>query len=283
MGEIVSIFRLIRLHNCLMAGIGVWLGGYLADVSGGNINLVLASIAAALVCGAGNAVNDFLDVEADRLNHPGRPLPAGELPLYTSLLIAAVFGLIAVGMAFIVGWEIGAIVILSILLLTAYNLILKRLPFWGNFSISLLGGATFVVGGLLAGPDALIRFPGPLVPAIFAVFFHLCREFIKDMADYEGDKQVQIRTLPMALGNSSIMVLTSVLYSVLILLTLVPVFLQWYRPAYGYIAVFLVDLPLVALLVYLRVARAKRKFSAGGSVLKLLMAFGMFAFLLGKN
>jgi geranylgeranylglycerol-phosphate geranylgeranyltransferase len=259
-----------------MAGIGVWLGGYLADVSSGSIDLVLASIAAALVCGAGNAVNDFLDVEADRFNHPGRPLPAGELPLYTSLLIAAIFGLIAIGMAFIVGWEIGAIVTLSILLLTAYNLILKRLPFWGNFSISLLGG-------LLAGPDALIRFPGPLVPAIFAVFFHLGREFIKDTADYEGDIQVQIRTLPMILGSSSIMVLTSVLYSVLVLLTLLPIFLRWYRPAYGYIAVFFVDLPLVALLFYLWVARTRSKFSRGGSVLKLLMVFGMLAFLVGKN
>ena len=60
-----------------MAGVGVWLGGYLSGLEGGEIRLLLASIAAALVCGAGNALNDYLDIEVDRVNHPGRVLPSG--------------------------------------------------------------------------------------------------------------------------------------------------------------------------------------------------------------
>ena len=72
----LALFRLIRVHNALMAGVGVWLGGFLAGMEGGEWRLILASISATLVCGAGNAFNDFKDIEVDRINHPRRPLPA---------------------------------------------------------------------------------------------------------------------------------------------------------------------------------------------------------------
>lgn len=266
-----------------MAGVGVWLGGYLSDISGGNIKIYLASLAAALVCGAGNALNDYLDIEADRLNHPKRPLPKGELPPYLAILTAMVFSVIAVVMASMVNWKVLTVVILSLFLLAAYNFKLKRLPLWGNIAIALLSGATFIVGGFVPSGGPLPMFPNPGVPAVFAFLFHLGREWVKDIADFEGDKRADFRTLPSVMTHDSVLALTSVLYAILIILTIVPMYYGWFRAAYGYIAILLVDFPLAVLIAYLWLTKDKNRFGKGASCLKILMVCGLLAFLFGKN
>jgi len=266
-----------------MAGVGVWLGGYLANDAEKSVEIFLASLSAALVCGGGNAVNDYLDIESDRLNHPNRPLPKGDLPPYLAILTALIFNIAAIIIAAMINSTILMIVIGSIILLTAYNFRLKKLPLMGNLTISILGGATFIVGGLAVNAASIAILPGPVVPAFFASLLHLGREFIKDIADFEGDMKVNCKTLLSILSQNSIMIILSVLYAVLVILTLVPVYLDWYRQAYGYIAFLLVDIPIIIILIYLWLSRSKSRFSKGGSVLKLLMLFGLFAFLLGKN
>lgn len=266
-----------------MAGVGVWLGGYLANGGGKSVEIFLASLSAALVCGGGNAVNDYLDIESDRLNHPNRPFPKGDLPPYLAILTASIFNIAAIIIAATINSAILTIVVGSIILLTAYNFRLKKLPLMGNLIISILGGATFIVGGLAVDATSITMLPGPMVPALFAALFHLGREFIKDIADFEGDMKVDCKTLLSVLSQNSIMIILSVLYAILIILTLVPVYLDWYRPMYGYIALLLVDIPIIIILTYLWFSRSKARFSKGGSVLKLLMLFGLFAFLLGKN
>jgi len=265
-----------------MAGAGVWLGGYLADIPGNNVKLYVASLAAGLVCGAGNALNDFVDIEADRLNHPGRPLPKGDLPLYMAILIAIIFNLASVVLALFVNGTVLIAVILSIIILFAYNLSLKKVPLWGNLSISILGAAAFIVGGFVRSFETVLMIPGPIIPAAFAFLFHLGREFVKDVADYEGDRTAGHRTLPALLSPDVVLVLTSILYAVLIVLTLLPVYFEWYHPAYAFVVVILLDIPLIILLIYLWVAGSKRRFALGGSILKLLMVFGLLAFLFGK-
>jgi len=76
-----------------MAGVGVWIGWYLTSYSENHSIVILASVAAALVCGAGNSLNDYLDIETDKLNHPKRPLPRGDLPPYIAVLTTIIFNM----------------------------------------------------------------------------------------------------------------------------------------------------------------------------------------------
>src|SRR5690625_5611376 len=70
--------------NLVMLAIGVALGAFLA---GGAAtfglalrgSILLAAIAVVLIGGGANALNDVFDVEADRVNRPGRPLASGML------------------------------------------------------------------------------------------------------------------------------------------------------------------------------------------------------------
>jgi geranylgeranylglycerol-phosphate geranylgeranyltransferase len=273
---------LIRLHNCLLAGAGVWIGGYLSSITGKDIEIYLASLAAGLVCGAGNALNDYVDREADRLNHPSRPLPAGDLPAHTALLTAVLFDIIAVVAASLVNLWVLGIIVAWVILLILYNVRLKGVPLVGNIVVSILGGSTFIAGGFATG-TAILNLPGPVVPAIFAFLFHLGRELLKDVADRDGDGSVGLRTLPRIISVRWVMRVVIIIYLTLIILTIVPICFNWFTAAYGFIAVLAVDLPLVFVMGYLLSSESIFRYRRACQILKLLMLFGLLAFVCGKG
>src|SRR3989442_3244658 len=92
-----GLLRLARPLNCAMAAVGVGIGGIVAVGSQAwgslALPLVLAGGAAASFTPGRNALNDLYDPETDRVNHPKRPLPSGQLRLETAkaLIVAAFF------------------------------------------------------------------------------------------------------------------------------------------------------------------------------------------------
>lgn len=283
MRRLFFLLKLIRLHNCLLAGIGVWLGGYLTAAYIHDYKLTLAALAAALVCGAGNAVNDFLDIEADKINHPLRPLPRGDLPLYIAILIAAAFNIAALVLAALINWAVLGVVFIAIIVLLAYNFSLKKMPLWGNLAVSVLGGLTFLAGALVYGHTEILALPGPLVPAIFAFLFHFGRELIKDIQDRRGDSRANFRTLPMIAKRRNIIALITLVYLLLICLTFVPMWSRWYNMTFNLMVIFLVDWPLLGSVFYLLLSSQVRRFRIVSGILKILMILGIIAFFLGKK
>lgn len=281
MQKTISLILLVRIHNCLIAGVGVWIGWYLSSYSEDHTAVILASIAAALVCGAGNTLNDYLDIEADKLNHPERPLPKGALPPYIAVLTTIIFNVIAIILGFFINLPVLLIIIVAIILLFLYNFKLKKMPLFGNLIVSILSGGIFLVGGLTE-TGSLGPLPGPIVPAIFAFLFHLGRELVKDIADFEGDIKANYRTLAAIWPHRQVMALIAFLFISLIFLTLVPIYYQWYLVAYAYIACLAVDIPLLLILFYLYLGKSPKRFGLAGNMLKLLMLFGLFSFYLGK-
>ena len=265
-----------------MAAIGVWVGWYLAG-SGGGRQVYLTSLAVALVCGAGNALNDFLDIENDRINHPHRPLPQGELNPASALIVFVLFNLTAIVLGLKVDAAVTVTIIAGILLLIIYNLLLKRLLFWGNIAVSILGGSTFLVGGLSVSSASLTMIPGPIVPAAFAFLFHLGRELLKDIADLKGDRLNGYRTLPSILSPQKAQALAALIFGLLILVSLIPILQGWYRPAYNIITISLVDIPLIILLAAVFIIKDIDRLKVINSLLKFLMIFGLLAFILGKR
>ena len=78
--SLIPILQLIRLPNVLTAAadsLAGWLlgGGSLGEV-GGWAPLAVASM---VLYAAGMALNDVFDVEIDRLERPGRPIPSGRV------------------------------------------------------------------------------------------------------------------------------------------------------------------------------------------------------------
>ncbi|MFA6108651.1 MAG: geranylgeranylglycerol-phosphate geranylgeranyltransferase [Candidatus Latescibacterota bacterium] len=276
MVSIPSVLILARPLNCLITGLSVVVGALTAGIPPSSQRLFLAALAAALVTGAGNALNDVLDLEIDRVNRPGRPLPAGGLSPRQAVLAAvvlAVTGMLAAAAVSPVHLGITALVLAG---LAAYSLRLKGTVLWGNLLVALLGAVAFPYGALTTG--TLGR---AWIPAGFAFLFHLGREIVKDIEDIAGDRAGHARTLPLVHGPRRAAGVAVAVFALLVPFTWVP----WLTGAYGlrYLAAVLaVDL----LLVWTTLCLIRRPTGLPdgrlGRLLKSGMLVGLLAIVLGE-
>jgi geranylgeranylglycerol-phosphate geranylgeranyltransferase len=276
----LNTLRLIRAVNCLLASAGVWIGAHLTWIDPTYYGPAVASVAAFLICAAGNAMNDLIDIEGDRINHPKRVLVTGRLSPKYARNLAVVLNAVALAMATAISFYMVVMGLVTIGLLAVYNLRLKQIPLAGNAAVAILAGITFITGGLAVDSVLTFRLPGPLIAATFAFFFHLVREIVKDVQDMEGDRRVGLDSLPLRIGNSRALSLALALYVVMVLFTYVPVFNNWYSRAYEIITVYLVDLPLLALMIAIRGCPTSRLLAFGTTALKVGMALGLVALVL---
>lgn len=145
------------------------------------------------VCAFGNVVNDIKDIDIDRINNPARPLPAGQVKKNLALFMALALLLFTLIASFFLGLGPFLTVITALLLLFLYSAYLKR-TVAGNFTVALITGLSFVLGGFVA------HNPACLIPMFFSILIHLPREIVKDVIDMRGDKTTGAHTLPLVVG-----------------------------------------------------------------------------------
>jgi geranylgeranylglycerol-phosphate geranylgeranyltransferase len=242
---------------------------------------LISAMAAFFACAAGNIVNDICDLPIDRINRPGRVLVRGTVSIGLAWKLAVACSLMAILLAVAVNRAVTASVVVALSLLAAYNFRLKRKVLIGNVVIAVLSGMAFMTGGWAVSPRLSLALPGPLVPAMFAFLFHLVREILKDVQDIEGDRAGGVRTLPQVWGVSRSLLLALGLFLLLTLLTYIPVLAGWFGRSYEIIVVYVVDLPLLALLILIWGNPSRRMLTAGSIGLKLGMLLGLIALLSG--
>ncbi|MEW5795474.1 MAG: geranylgeranylglycerol-phosphate geranylgeranyltransferase [Candidatus Zixiibacteriota bacterium] len=280
MRRFIDILRLIRATNCLIASAGVWVGAYLTWSWPEYYGPTVVSIAAFLACAAGNILNDLMDTEADKINRPTRVLVAGRLSRRFARNLMITLNVIALIMGIAVSWEVALTGFVTIGLLVAYNRTLKRIPLLGNAVVALLASLTFVTGGLAIDPELTFRLPGPMIASVFAFFFHLVREIVKDVQDMEGDRRAGLSSLPLVIGPSRSLLAATGLFALLAVLTYIPIFAGWFGRAYEIITVYVVDLPILALLVVTWGFPDAKMLAVASRALKVGMILGLLALIL---
>lgn len=196
------ILRLVRFGNTAVSFVGTVVGGVAARGVGIALSetvwayLILAAFSTAFVTAGGNIVNDLLDQESDRVNHPDRPLVTGEISRRSAQFLAA--GLLggSVVLAIPVAVHeplVGVLLAAALVALLSYEFRFKAVGFGGNLLVAFLTGLVFLYGGAATGvPLAVLPF------GFMAFFATLSREVIKDMEDLAGD--VDRSTLPRVRG-----------------------------------------------------------------------------------
>lgn len=188
--------RIIRPVNAIVAGCAGIIG-YLMATGIPNPGLLVLFLVVFLVTGAGNAINDYFDVEIDRINRPERPIPSGaiterEVLYYAVLLFAA-----GICLSFFTNFTCSTIAVINSVLLVWYAAALKRTPGAGNVVISYLAGSLFLFGGAYEGTNGLLL----VIPVALITFFGmLAREIWKDAEDVKGDVAHGADTLPIRVG-----------------------------------------------------------------------------------
>jgi homogentisate phytyltransferase / homogentisate geranylgeranyltransferase len=172
-----------------------------------------------LACLSGNVyivgLNQLEDVEIDRINKPDLPLASGEFSRRQGIVIVAVAGVLALGLAASQGPFLLATVVSSLGIGTAYSLPpvrLKRFPFWAALCIFGVRGVIVNLGLFLHFQSLLGQ--GTTIPAsvwaltAFVVLFTFAIAIFKDIPDIEGDRQYQIITLTLRLGTRRVFTLS---------------------------------------------------------------------------
>lgn len=191
-----GLIRLTRPVNAVVAGLATSLGDLVAT---GSLHLEILLLVAivALVTAAGNVVNDYFDVEIDRVNRPERPIPAGDVGAVTALHFALVLFVFGIALSTLTNPIGTAIALVNSALLVVYAAHLKRLPLVGNLAVSYLTASIFLFGGALSGLEGLLH-ALPVAAITFVVM--LAREILKAAEDIEGDSAGGALTLPMLIG-----------------------------------------------------------------------------------
>jgi len=178
------------------------------------IPLLLHTLSVAFFMAGWNALNDLLDINADRINHPTRPLASGaiseEAAKKFSLVCFFLSTIMLVGIIFHTEQTIGhlqwldsvAIWGIALILMSAYEFdgipfkpCLKKSGLFGNLSVSGLIAVVIVFGAAAVGHGTELF---PWTVAICAMMIGTAREIIKDVEDMEGDSERH--TLPMKIG-----------------------------------------------------------------------------------
>lgn len=184
---------ILRPANCLMSSIAVAVGGLLVLKTLAS-PLLPASIAAFLITGAGNVINDYIDIEADKVNKPKRPIPSGKIRPRAALFYSII--LFIAGLAFsLLTTPIAILIALaSSLLLVLYATTLKQRMFLGNAAVSLMVGLTILFGSAaVASNPTLSFFILPLLLMSLSSLSNFSRELVKVLEDIEGDRLAFIK------------------------------------------------------------------------------------------
>ena len=260
-----------------MAMFGVWVGAYMTWFRPTYYAPALAGLAAFLVCAAGNIVNDLVDIKTDRVNRPDRVLVRGSLSRRYALVLSIVFNVLALVLAVAISIPMTIVAAVTIALLYGYNYRFKRIPLLGNLVISLLAGLTFITGGVAVDYYVTFYLPGPMIAAMFAFLFHMVREIVKDVQDIEGDRAAGIKTLPQVIGEQRSLLWALVFFFLMVVTTVVPVVYGWFGGYYKIIAIYIVDLPLLAFMIFLWGNPSRSMLRVASTALKIGMALGIFA------
>lgn len=206
---------ILRPVNGLMGFIATWISGFIGvGTAIGNhiIPVLMAAITVFLVTSGGNIINDIVDVESDRINHPSRPIVKGTITKGQAKVGSAVLFVVALALTaiFISPLALGVAAFAEALLIS-YETTLKKRGFVGNVSISILVGLIFIFGGIAV--NSIYKM---LILFVMASLANLSREVIKDIEDMGGD--VDRVTMPRKYGVklSSAVAISSVLVAIAI-------------------------------------------------------------------
>jgi geranylgeranylglycerol-phosphate geranylgeranyltransferase len=192
----IPYFTILRPINCLMAVLAV----YVASLIAGQpfipaLPVIYALVSVFLVCAGGMVINDYFDIEIDRVNKPARPIPAGKISPRNALGLSCL--LFAVG--FFASYQINiftfAVAIAASALLALYAWKLKKVMLVGHLTVSSLVALTFVYGGLIN-----LNVVPALSLAILALLANTGREIYKSIEDILGDEKAGLQTLPIKYG-----------------------------------------------------------------------------------
>lgn len=165
-----------------------------------NLLLLVAVGVGPCITAALNLLNAIYDVEVDRISKPKRPLPTNRISRNMALTSTVLLYLMGIVIAYTLGFFPFIITLIGIALSIFYSIPPTRIKAKGGFSNILLSlGYTTIC---FVGGWSIFRSLSE-IPWLILTFVTLQvagANIVKDFVDYEGDKEMNVKTLPVKYG-----------------------------------------------------------------------------------
>lgn len=223
--RMLGLFRLFRFELPFTAGVCVILGELLASGKlPSTAGIVLGFLSFFFISAASLILNDYFDIEIDRINAPERPLPSGLVTERDVVLLS--FAVTMLG--FVTGYLISLEALLVVIFVWAvgflYNWRFKKAGFIGNLMVSFSVGMTFVFGGIAVDRpfESMVWFF-----AIMVMLIDLGEEIAADAMDIEGDRKIGSRSLALVLGRENALRISGATFLLVIVTSSLPFLFGW--------------------------------------------------------
>lgn len=305
---ITAFFRLIRSLNLLFIALTQFLFYYCVVIpSYSNTGavplleprnfwlLVLASVS---IAAAGYIINDYFDINIDRINKPGKLVVERIIKRRWAIVWHLLLSATGILLSFYVGWKthhdlmLGISNTVTVVLLWFYSTTFKKKLLSGNLIISLLTAWVVLIlyavemersFYTLVQPEVLQAVSRIFKLAVlyggFAFIISLARECIKDIEDMPGDQKYGCRTMPVVWGIRATKIfianwLVVLMAAILILQFYVIPFGWWYSIIY---AVLLILAPAFYILRNVLKAQTTADYHRISNWIKLVMMTGILS------
>ncbi len=265
-----AYLTILRPLNSLMSVLSVYIASVIAGLGfypGTPVLYALVSVF--LISAGGMVINDYFDVEIDRVNKPSRPIPSGKISKTTALGYSYVLFGAGVYLSYLINAFAFSVAVLASALLILYAWKLKRVTMLGHLVISALVALTFIYGGLVN-----MNFIPALPLALLAFLSNTGREIYKSIEDVMGDKQAGVQSVAIKYGVTRAKAVASIFLLFAIILSFVPFFLGIFGEVYLFF-VAIADILFLAAVV--GPARLSSK------MCKIAMLVALIAFLAGST
>lgn len=191
------MIEVLRLPLAVAAGICAFCGYILGTGPVSSVSALLLFAAVTAIAAGTMPLNDLVDLRADKVNRPERPIPSGRVKPWQAVTLFLVLSVAGVGAAAFVNRPLAVAAASLLVVATLYNLYGKRLGLAGNAMVSLCVGSTFTVGALARSWP-----PGgvPVAMSAVTVLVSLALETAGDIHDAAGDRESGNRSFTVTHG-----------------------------------------------------------------------------------
>lgn len=230
MKKFKGLIKLLRFELPFSAGVCVVMGQLLAFGEFATIPITIFGFLSVFLISASILVmNDYFDVETDRINASYRPIPSNLVTPNEALYFSILLLFIGILLSYLINIKVFLILISLAVIGFLYNKYFKKTGLPGNLLVSLSVGMTFIYGG------ASVGFPFHKMVLFFgmiAALIDIGEEIAADAMDIKGDQLINSNSIAIRYGKSIAIKISGFIFFFVVLLSLIPFILKWFQIIY---------------------------------------------------
>lgn len=278
MARVNSAINLIRPINSIMVGFAVIVGiGVASPKMIFSIYSLLGFLTGFFISSFSMVVNDYYDIEVDKVNRPDRPLPSGAISPNFAIVLALILLFIGIASSMLISLNNFVIASVFAFLAWFYNFWGKRRGFIGNIMVAASVAIPYIYGGM-----AVNNAYKPLLVWLALTSFLAAtgREVIKTICDIEGDELRGVKSIARVHGLR----FASILGAIMFLMAIVSGWIPFVTGIVGTVYAMLIIAPdLIFIYASIKILKDPSEVNALNvkSISLLGMLIGLIAFLIG--